>query len=77
MAEMKLIEPEYEFWTVTIEEHIEDSETGKVKKQKTQYLVDAVNATDVDKKVNEYMNGTMWDWKIISIQSFLHKPSIL
>lgn len=68
MAEMKLIEPEYEFWTVTIEEHIEDSETGKVKKQKTQYLVDAVNATDVDKKVNEYMNGTMWDWKIISIQ---------
>lgn len=68
MAEMKTIEPEYEFWTVTIEEHVEDSETGKVKKQKTQYLVDAVNATDVDKKVNEYMNGTMWDWKIISIQ---------
>jgi hypothetical protein len=68
MAEMKLIEPEFEFWTVTIEEHVEDSETGKVKKQKTQYLVDAVNATDVDKKVNEYMKGTMWDWKIISIQ---------
>ncbi len=68
MAEMKTIEPEFEFWAVTIVEEVEDSETGKVKKQKTQYLVDAVNATDVDKKVNEYMNGTMWDWKIISIQ---------
>lgn len=68
MDEMKTIEPEFEFWAVTIVEEVEDSETGKVKKQKTQYLVDAVNATDVDKKVNEYMNGTMWDWKIISIQ---------
>jgi cobalamin biosynthesis Co2+ chelatase CbiK len=38
-----------------------------IKKVKEEYLVDARNPTEVDAKVKEWMDGTMYDWKITKI----------
>lgn len=44
-----------------------DNEKGGTKKVKETHLVDAVNPTDVEKKVAEVMDGTMYDWRISSM----------
>ena len=44
-----------------------DDEKGGTKTVKETHLVDAVNPTDVEKKVTEVMSGTMYDWRISSM----------
>ena len=60
------ITPKYGFWQVTVQQQIEDPETGKIKKVKEVHLVDGANCTEVEAKVKEEMEGTMYEWKIIS-----------
>lgn len=68
MDEVKeVLEPQYGFFEVTIVSEQED-DNGKVKKVKEVHLVDAVNVTDVEKKVADEMKGTMWDWKIAQVR---------
>ena len=68
MDEVKeVLEPQYGFFEVTIVTEQED-DNGKVKKVKEVHLVDAVNVTDVEKKVADEMKGTMWDWKIAQVR---------
>lgn len=67
-VEVDVLEPQYGFYEVTVEIETEDSETGKVKKVKEVHLIDAANVTDVETKVAEEMNGTMWEWKISSVK---------
>lgn len=64
---IEVLEPEHGFYQVTIEIATEDEETGKVKKVKEVHLVDGVNPTDVETKVAENMDGTMYEWKIVSM----------
>jgi len=64
--EIEVIEPQYGFWEVCVEIATEDSETGKIKKVKEIHLVDGVNCSDVEAKVAQEMEGTMWEWKICS-----------
>lgn len=65
--ERTAMEPEFNFYQVVIEKADED-ENGKLKKVKEVHLVDGVNCTDVEKKVSEEMDGTLSDWKIVSMQ---------
>lgn len=67
-VEVEVLEPQYGFFEVQVEIATEDSETGKVKKVKEIHLVDGINPTDCEKKVCQEMNGTMWEWKIVSIK---------
>lgn len=63
--EITSMQPEFEFYSVTVQIDQEDPETGKPKKVKEEHLVDGRNVTEVEKKVKDWMNGTMYDWKII------------
>ena len=61
--ELSIKEPQYTFYRVTVEVEMDD-EKGGTKTVKETHLVDAVNPTDVEKKVTEVMSGTMYDWRI-------------
>lgn len=57
--------PENTFFQVTVEV---DTETEKgIKKVKEIHLVDAVSPADVDAKVAQMMEGTMFAWRISSL----------
>jgi hypothetical protein len=64
--ELSIKEPQYTFYQVTVEIEM-DTEKGGTKKVKETHLVDAVNPTEVEKKVAEVMDGTMYDWRISSM----------
>lgn len=55
------------FYQVVVVVNTEDMETGKAKKVKEIHLVDAVSPTEVETKVTKEMEGTMWEWEIISM----------
>ena len=55
------MQPEFEFYSVTVQIDQEDPETGKLKKIKEDHLVDGRNVTEVEKKVKDWMEGTMYD----------------
>lgn len=59
------MQPEFDFYSVTVQIEQDDPETGKTKKIKEDHLVDGRNVTEVEKKVKDWMDGTMYDWKII------------
>ena len=67
--EITSMQPEFEFCAVTVQIEQEDPETGKIKKVKEEYLVDGRNVTEVEKKVKDWMDGTMYSWKIIKCQT--------
>jgi hypothetical protein len=67
MANIDSIEAQNKFWTVSIQVKDED-ENGKIKKTKETHLVDAVNATDCEKKLHEYMDGTMAEWELLEVK---------
>lgn len=54
------------FFVVKVEFEIE-SENGKPKKIKEQYLVDAMTCTEAEARMVEYLNGTLLDYKIVSV----------
>lgn len=57
--------PDNMFFQVTVEV---DTETEKgIKKVKEIHLVDAVSPADVDAKVAQMMEGTMFSWRISSL----------
>lgn len=55
------------FYQVVVVVNTEDMKTGKAKKVKEIHLVDAVSPTEVETKVSKEMEGTMWEWEIISM----------
>lgn len=63
----KTVRPTHGFYQVTVVVNTEDMETGKAKKVKEIHLVDAVSPTEVEAKVTKEMEGTMWEWEIISM----------
>lgn len=67
MANIDSIEAQNKFWTVSIQVKDED-ENGKIKKTKETHLVDAVNATDCEKKLHEYMDETMAEWELLEVK---------
>ena len=67
--ETKVIQPEKGFYLCVIEIDAEDPETGKTKKTREVHLVDAYNPTAVEAKVKEQMEGTIFEWKITSMQA--------
>lgn len=67
MANVESIEAQNKFWTVSIQVKDED-ENGKIKKTKETHLVDAVNATDCEKKLHDYMDGTMAEWELLEVK---------
>ena len=67
MANIDSIEAQNKFWTVSIQVKDED-ENGKIKKTKETHLVDAVNATDCEKKLHEYMDGTMAECELLEVK---------
>lgn len=48
---------------------IEDSESGKIKKHKESYLVNAVSVTDAEVKVAKDFSGTdsRIEWEVVSV----------
>ena len=67
MANVESIEAQNKFWTVSIQVKDED-ENGKIKKTKETHLVDAVNATDCEKKLHDYMDGTMAERELLEVK---------
>lgn len=43
-----------------------ESESGKPKKIKSQYLVDAMTCTEAEAKMHQYLKGTILDFEITS-----------
>lgn len=54
------------FFVVKVEFETE-SENGKPKKIKEQYLVDAMTCTEAEARMVEYLDGTLLDYKIVSV----------
>lgn len=66
MDELNVKEPQQTFYQVVVEIDTEN-EKGGVKKLKETHLVDAASPTDVEIKVTQMMDGTMYDWRILSM----------
>lgn len=43
-----------------------ETDTGKTKKIKSQYLVDAQSCTEAEARMTQYLDGTVLDYKIVS-----------
>lgn len=63
----KEIYPEHTFYTVSvsIERQIDDS--GKTKKSKETYLIDAEDVSGAEKKAMNALCGVMGEWEIVSV----------
>lgn len=59
--------PKDKFYMVTVLIESENPDNGKVKKLKEVHLVDAVSPTEIEQKVGEVMDGTIYPWRIINI----------
>jgi hypothetical protein len=57
------------YYLVRIQMKIEDSESGKIKKHKESYLVNAVSVTDAEVKVAKDFSGTdsRIEWEVVSV----------
>lgn len=58
---------ELQYFLVKVEKKIEDERNGKVKKTTEQFLVSAVNVTDVEKQIYSEYEGYPNDWSIHSV----------
>jgi hypothetical protein len=54
------------FFLVKVEFETVNEQTGKPKKIKTQYLVDAMTCTEAEARTHEYLKGTVLDFEIVS-----------
>jgi len=54
------------FFLVRVEFETVNEVTGKPKKIKTQYLVDAMTCTEAEARTHQYLNGTVLDYEIVS-----------
>lgn len=55
------------YFLVKVEKKIEDERNGKIKKATEQFLVNAVNVTDVEKQIYLEYEGYPNDWSIQSV----------
>lgn len=54
------------FFLVRVEFETVNEVTGKPKKIKTQYLVDAMTCTEAEARTHKYLDGTVLDYEIVS-----------
>ena len=54
------------FFLIKVEFEDVNEETGKLKKIKTQYLVDAMTCTEAEARTHKYLDGTVLDYEIVS-----------
>lgn len=57
--------PENKFYEVSVRFEIENN--GKIKKEVKKYLIDAQDIPQAEKNTFKLLEGTMYDWEIISI----------
>jgi hypothetical protein len=55
------------WYNVTVQFIVEDEQTGKIKKVKELYLVKAVSITDAETQVAKDLDGTMSDYRILTV----------
>lgn len=60
---------EMTYFKVKVEKKVEDSRNGKIKKSYDEFLVNAVNVTDVEKQIYKEYEGFPNDWSIHSVTS--------
>ena len=65
--EIKTMAPKDKFYMVTVLIDGENPDNGKPKKMKEYHLVDAVSPTEIEKKVGQVMDGTIFPWRIVNI----------
>lgn len=58
--------PENKFYEVSVKFEIEDNR-GKIKREVKKYLIDAQDIPQAEKNTFKLLEGTMYDWEIISI----------
>jgi len=58
---------EMTYFLVKVEKKMEDERNGKIKKVVEQFLVNAVNVTDVEKQIYKEYEGYPGDWAIHSV----------
>lgn len=63
----EILQPTDKFYKVKVVIDGENPDNGKPKKTKEIYLVDAACPTEVENKVKEVMEGTIFPWKIVSM----------
>ena len=54
------------FFLVKVEFETVNEQTGKPKKIKSQYLVDAMTCTEAEARTHKYLDGTVLDYEIVS-----------
>ena len=57
--------PKNKFYEVSVKFEIENN--GKLKKETKKYLIDAKDIPEAEKNTFKLLEGTMYDWEIISI----------
>ena len=58
---------EMTYFLAKVEKKIEDERNGKIKRMVEQFLVNAVNVTDVEKQIYSEYEGYPGDWAIHSV----------
>lgn len=58
---------ELQYFLVKVDKKVEDAKSGKIKKLTEQFLVSAVNVTDVEKQIYAEYEGYPGDWAIHSV----------
>jgi hypothetical protein len=54
------------FFLIRVEFETINEQSGKPKKIKTQYLVDAMTCTEAEARTHQYLKGTVLDYEIVS-----------
>jgi len=54
------------FFLVRVEFETVNEQSGKPKKIKSQYLVDAMSCTEAEARTHKYLDGTVLDYEIVS-----------
>ena len=55
------------YYLVKVEFETINEENGKVKKVKTQYLVDAMTCTESEARVRTYLKDSVMDYEIVNV----------
>lgn len=61
------IAPKSYFYTVSVDLELQVDDSGKTKKAKETYLVDAIDVSDAEKKTMNALSGVLGDWDIVSV----------
>ena len=56
------------YYQAVVEFQIPNENTGKLRKEKSYYLVDSMSCTETEAKIVEYLKGTIYEFKVVEVK---------